>query len=153
MNHYLKFEEFSDRSRGVVLSAEQEARSLNHQYVGTEHILLGLVRDSDCLAIKVLTNLGIELDQARSDLERIRGPAKRLNPGEIELTPRANRAIGLAMDEARRLDHNYVGTHHLLIGLMREGKGVAHGVLEGLGLDLDKIRSESGCVHIPKAEQ
>ena len=152
MNHYLKFEEFSDRSRSVLWSAEQEARSLNHQYVGTEHILLGLVRDSDCLAIKVLMNLGVEMDQARSDLEQILRPGKRLNPGEIELTPRANRAIGLAMDEARRLDHNYVGTHHLLIGLMREGECVAHGMREGLGLDLDKIRSESSCVHMPKEE-
>ena len=153
MNRYLRFEEFSDKSRSVLLSAEHEARRFNHQYVATEHILFAPVRETGCLAVNVLTNLGLNLDEIILEHERIMQQCERLNPGEIELTPRAKRAIELAMDEARRLDHSYVGTHHLLVGIIREGMGIAFGMLERLGLDLHKIRDESSRIHTPNLEQ
>ena len=104
---------------------------------------MGLVRESEGVAARVLSNLGVELTKVRSAVEFIIGRGERPAPGEIGLTPRAKKVIELAVDEARRLNHHYIGTEHLLIGLMREGEGVAAGVLESLGVTLDKIRAET----------
>ena len=138
-----RFEKFSERARRVLSLAQEEAQRFNHTYIGTEHILLGLVRESDGLAAKVLSNLGVELSKVRSAVEFIIGRGERGSPGEIGLTPRAKKVIELAVDEARRLSHHYIGTEHLLVGLMREGEGVAAGVLESLGINLDKVRGET----------
>jgi len=138
-----RFEKFSERARRVLSLAQEEAQRFNHNYIGTEHILLGLVRETDGVAAKVLANLGVELSKVRSAVEFIIGRGERPTPGEIGLTPRAKKVIELAVDEARRLNHHYIGTEHLLIGLMREGEGVAAGVLESLGVNLDKVRGET----------
>jgi len=141
-----RFEKFSERARRVLSLAQEEAQRFNHNYIGTEHILLGLVRETDGVAAKVLSNLGIELSKVRSAVEFIIGRGERSGAGDIGLTPRAKKVIELAVDEARRLGHYYIGTEHLLIGLMREGEGVAAGVLESLGVSLDKIRTETNRV-------
>lgn len=138
-----RFEKFSERARRVLSLAQEEAQRFNHNYIGTEHILLGLVRESEGVAARVLANLGTELSKIRSAVEFIIGRGERPSPGEIGLTPRAKKVIELAVDEARRLNHHYIGTEHLLIGLMREGEGVAAGVLESLGVTLDKVRAET----------
>ena len=138
-----RFEKFSERARRVLSLAQEEAQRFNHNYIGTEHILLGLVRESEGVAAKVLSNLNVELVKVRSAVEFIIGRGERPTPGEIGLTPRAKKVIELAVDEARRLNHHYIGTEHLLIGLMREGEGVAAGVLESLGVSLDKVRAET----------
>ena len=138
-----RFEKFTERARRVLSLAQEEAQRFNHNYIGTEHILLGLVRETDGVAARVLSNLGVELHKVRSAVEFIIGRGERSTPGEIGLTPRAKKVIELAVDEARRLNHHYIGTEHILIGLMREGEGVAAGVLESLGINLDKIRGET----------
>ena len=138
-----RFEKFSERARRVLSLAQEEAQRFNHNYIGTEHILLGLVRETDGVAARVLSSLNVELTKVRSAVEFIIGRGERPSPGEIGLTPRAKKVIELAVDEARRLNHHYIGTEHLLIGLMREGEGVAAGVLESLGVNLDKVRSET----------
>jgi ATP-dependent Clp protease ATP-binding subunit ClpC len=141
-----RFEKFSERARRVLSLAQEEAQRFNHNYIGTEHILLGLVRESEGTAAKVLAGLGIELTKIRSAVEFIIGKGESTSSGEIGLTPRAKKVIELAVDEARRLNHHYIGTEHLLIGLMREGEGVAACVLESLGVTLDKVRGETGSV-------
>jgi len=138
-----RFEKFSERARKVLSLAQEEAQRFNHNYISTEHILLGLVRESEGVAAKVLSNLGVELTKVRSSVEFIIGRGERPATGEIGLTPRAKKVIELAVDEARRLNHHYIGTEHLLIGLMREGDGVAASVLETLGITLDKVRAET----------
>jgi len=138
-----RFEKFTERARKVLTLAQEEAQRFNHNYIGTEHILLGLVREGDGVAAKVLANLSVELDKVRSAVEFIIGRGERTVTGEIGLTPRAKRVIELAVDEARRLNHNYIGTEHLLLGLLREGEGVAAGVLESLGVSLEKVRTET----------
>jgi ATP-dependent Clp protease ATP-binding subunit ClpC len=138
-----RFEKFSERARRVLALAQEEAQRFNHNYIGTEHILLGLVRETEGGAAKVLANLNVELAKVRSAVEFIIGRGERPTPGEIGLTPRAKKVIELAVDEARRLDNHYIGTVHLLIGLMREGEGVAAGVLESLGITLEKVRGET----------
>ena len=138
-----RFEKFSEKARRVLSLAQEEAQRFNHTYIGTEHILLGLVRETDGVAARVLVNLDVELPKIRSAVEFIIGRGERTPTGEIGLTPRAKKVIELAVDEARRLNHNYIGTEHLLIGLMREGEGVPAGVLESLGVTLDKIRAET----------
>ncbi len=138
-----RFEKFTERARRVLTLAQEEAQRFNHNYIGTEHILLGLVREGDGVAAKVLSNLGVELEKVRSAVEFIIGRGERTFRGEIGLTPRAKRVIELAVDEARRLGHNYIGTEHLLLGLLREGEGVAAGVLESLGVSLEKVREET----------
>ncbi|MBI4219819.1 MAG: ATP-dependent Clp protease ATP-binding subunit, partial [Chloroflexi bacterium] len=148
-----RFEKFSERARRVLSLAQEEAQRFNHNYIGTEHILLGLVRETEGVAAKVLSNLGVELSKVRSAVEFIIGRGERPSPGEIGLTPRAKKVIELAVDEARRLNHHYIGTEHLLIGIMREGEGVAAGVLESLGVTLDKIRAETGRVLSQTASQ
>ena len=123
--------------------AQEEAQRFNHNYIGTEHILLGLVRETEGVAARVLANLGVDLNKVRSAVEFIIGRGERPSQGEIGLTPRAKKVVELAVDEARRMNHTYIGTEHLLIGLLREGEGVAAGVLESLTVTLDKVRSET----------
>ncbi|MBI4289003.1 MAG: ATP-dependent Clp protease ATP-binding subunit [Chloroflexi bacterium] len=141
-----RFEKFSERARKVLTLAQEEAQRFNHNYIGTEHILLGLVREGEGVAAKVLNNLGVELPKVRAAVEFIIGRGEKPSGGEIGLTPRAKRVIELAVDEARRFNHNYIGTEHLLLGLLREGEGVAAGVLESLGISLDRVRAETSRV-------
>ena len=148
-----RFEKFSERARRVLSLAQEEAQRFNHNYIGTEHILLGLVRETDGVAAKVLSSLGVELNKVRSAVEFIIGRGERASGGDIGLTPRAKKVIELAVDEARRLNHHYIGTEHLLIGLMREGEGVAAGVLESLGVNLDKVRAETNRILTQSAQQ
>ena len=138
-----RFEKFSERARRVLSLAQEEAQRFNHNYIGTEHILLGLVRENEGVAARVLLNQNVELSKIRSAVEFIISRGDRPPPGEIGLTPRAKKVIVLAVDEARRLNHHYIGTEHILIGLMREGEGVAAGVLESLGITLEKVREET----------
>src|SRR6201988_850092 len=138
-----RFDKFTERGGKVLQLAQEEAQRFNHNYIGTEHLLLGLVREGEGVAAKVLANLGVELNKVRSAVEFIIGRGDRIVPGEIGLTPRAKKVIELAVDEARRLNHSYIGTEHLLIGLLREGEGVAAGVLESRGVTLEKVRSET----------
>jgi ATP-dependent Clp protease ATP-binding subunit ClpC len=138
-----RFEKFSERARRVLTIAQEEARQLNHSYIGTEHILLGLAREEEGIAAKVLTNLGVGLSKVRSAVEFISGRGERPSTGETGLTPRAKRVIELAIDEARQLGHNYIGTEHLLLGLLREGEGVAAGVLDSLSITLERARNET----------
>ncbi|MBI2305592.1 MAG: ATP-dependent Clp protease ATP-binding subunit [Chloroflexi bacterium] len=137
-----RFDKFSERARRVLTLAQEEAQRFNHNYIGTEHILLGLVREGDGVAAKVLANLGVELNKVRSAVEFIIGRGERTSSGEIGLTPRAKKVIELAVDEARRQSHHYIGTEHLLLGLVREGEGIAAGVLESLGVNLERVRAE-----------
>ncbi|MGD0764969.1 MAG: ATP-dependent Clp protease ATP-binding subunit [Dehalococcoidia bacterium] len=138
-----RFDKFTERARRVLTLAQEEAQRFNHNYIGTEHLLLGLVREGDGVAAKVLANLGIELNKVRSAVEFIIGRGERSTMGEIGLTPRAKKVIELAVDEARRLNHHYIGTEHLLLGLVREGEGIAAGVLESLGVNLERVRTET----------
>lgn len=137
-----RFEKFSERARRVLTLAQEEAQHLNHSYIGTEHILLGLLREEEGVAAKVLVGLGVNLGKVRSGVEFIIGRGDKPNTGEIGLTPRAKRVIELAIDEARHLGHNYIGTEHLLLGLLHEGGGVAAGVLDSFGITLDQVRAE-----------
>ena len=138
-----RFDKFTERARRVLTLAQEEAQRFNHNYIGTEHLLLGLVREGDGVAAKVLANLGVELQKVRSAVEFIIGRGDRAVLGEIGLTPRAKKVIELAVDEARRLNHHYIGTEHLLLGLVREGEGIAAGVLESLGVNLERVRAET----------
>ncbi len=138
-----RFEKFSERARRVLTLAQEEAQNFNHSYIGTEHILLGLLREDEGVGAKVLANLGVSLSKARSAVEFIIGRGEKPSTGEIGLTPRAKRVIELAIDEARHLGHNYIGTEHLLLGLLREGGGVAADVLDSFGITLEQTRSET----------
>jgi ATP-dependent Clp protease ATP-binding subunit ClpC len=138
-----RFEKFSERARRALTYAQEEAQRFNHNYIGTEHILLGLVRETDGVAAKVLQNLDVDLNKVRSAVEFIIGRGGKTTSAEVGLTPRAKKVIELAVDEARRLNHSYVGTEHLLLGLLREGEGVAGGVLESLGVSLERARAET----------
>jgi len=138
-----RFEKFSERARKVLTYAQEEAQHLNHSYIGTEHILLGLLREEEGVAAKVLTNLGAGLNKVRASVEFIIGRGEKPSAGETGLTPRARRVIELAIDEARYLGHNYIGTEHLLLGLLREGEGIASGVLDSFGITLDRARAET----------
>ena len=137
-----RFDKFTDRVRKVLTLAQDEAQRFNHNYIGTEHILLGLIREGEGVAAQVLDNLGVELAKVRMAVEFIIGSGDRPVVGEVGLTPGGKRVIELAIDEARRLGHDYIGTEHLLLGLVREGEGIAAGVLESLGVNLDKVRHE-----------
>ena len=138
-----RYEKFSERARRVLSLAQEEAQRFNHNYIGTEHILLGLVRETEGVAARVLSSLTVDLSKVRSAVEFIIGRGEKPPQGEIGLTPRAKKVVELAVDEARRMNHTYIGTEHLLIGLLREGEGVAAGVLESLGVSLDKVRTET----------
>lgn len=137
-----RFDKFTERARKILSLAQEEAQRLNHNYIGTEHILLALVRENDCVAARVLSNLGVELNKARSAVEFIIGRGDRAPAGETGLTTRARKVIELAVDEARRFNHHYIGTEHLLLGLLREGEGVGASVLESLGVNLERARAE-----------
>jgi hypothetical protein len=134
------WQRFTERARRVVFFAREEAARLGENYVGTEHLLLGLVREDDCVAARILTHLGISLKRIRADVERLvqRGQGN-LGQG-MQLTPRAKRVIDLAYEEARQLNNNYIGTEHLLLGLIREGDGLASRVLQKLGAELERVR-------------
>jgi hypothetical protein len=137
-----RFDRFTDRARKVLTLAQDEAQRFNHNYIGTEHLLLGLVREGQGVAALALQNMDVDLTKVRSAVEFIIGRGDRPITGEVGLTPRAKRIIELAIDEARRLGHNHIGTEHLLLGIIREGEGIAAGVLESLGVNLDKARHE-----------
>jgi ATP-dependent Clp protease ATP-binding subunit ClpC len=148
-----KFDRFTKRARRVLSLAQEEAQRLNHNYIGTEHLLLGLVREENGVAVRVLRELGVDPRQIRERVERTVGRGQRALYGKLSLTPRTKRVIELAVDEARRLGHHYIGTEHLLLGLVREGEGVAVDVLKGLGVSLDKVRSQTARVMMESASQ
>lgn len=136
-----RFDRFNEQARVSLTSAQEEARRFQHNYVGTEHLLLGILHDERNTATQILNELGLDLSRVRKDVEYIIGRGDRIILGdEIGFTPRSKKAIELAVDEARRLNHNYVGAEHLLLGLVREGEGIAAGVLEQLGVNLEKVR-------------
>ena len=137
-----RFEKFSERARRVLTLAQEEAQHLNHSYIDTEHILLGLAREEEGVAAKVLVNLGVGLSKIRAAVGFVIGRGEKPSTGETGLTPRAKRVIELAIDEARHLGHNYIGTEHLLLGLLREGEGVAADILDSLGITLERARAE-----------
>jgi ATP-dependent Clp protease ATP-binding subunit ClpC len=136
------FERFTDRARRVVVLAQEEARMLNHNYIGTEHILLGLIHEGEGVAAKALESLGISLEAVRSQVEEIIGQGQTPPTGHIPFTPRAKKVLELSLREALQLGHNYIGTEHILLGLIREGEGVAAQVLVKLGADLNKVRQQ-----------
>jgi ATP-dependent Clp protease ATP-binding subunit ClpC len=143
MNERDRFNKFTERARKVLHLAQEEAQRLHHNYIGTEHLLLGLVREGEGVAAKVLTSFGVDLEQVRKAVEDIIGRGDRIVLGEIGFTPRAKKVIELAVDEARRLNHHYIGTEHLLLGLLREGEGIGAGVLESFGLNLPEVRAKT----------
>jgi ATP-dependent Clp protease ATP-binding subunit ClpA len=136
------FERFTDRARRVVVLAQEEARLLNHNYIGTEHLLLGLVSESQSVAAKALASLGISLEAVRAKVEETIGQGQRAPTGHIPFTPRAKKVLELSLREALQLGHNYIGTEHILLGLIREGEGVAAQVLVTLGADRDRVRQQ-----------
>jgi ATP-dependent Clp protease ATP-binding subunit ClpC len=134
------FERFTDRARRVVVLAQEEARMLDHNYIGTEHLLLGLVHEGEGVAAESLDSLGISLETVRTTVEQIIGRGQQMPSGHIPFTPRAKKVLELSLREALQLGHNYIGTEHLLLGLIREGEGVAAQVLVKLGAKLDLVR-------------
>ena len=136
------FERFTDRARRVVVLAQEEARLLNHSYIGTEHILLGLIHEGEGVAAKALESLGISLEAVRSQVEEMIGQGGSSPSGHIPFTPRAKKVLELSLREALQLGHNYIGTEHILLGLIREGEGVAAQVLIKLGADLSRVRQQ-----------
>jgi ATP-dependent Clp protease ATP-binding subunit ClpC len=136
------FERFTEKAIKVIMLAQEEARRLGHNFVGTEQILLGLIGEGTGVAAKVLKSMGVNLKDARIEVEKIIGRGSGFVAVEIPFTPRAKRVLELSLEEARQLGHNYIGTEHLLLGLIREGEGVAARVLENLGVDLSKVRTQ-----------
>jgi ATP-dependent Clp protease ATP-binding subunit ClpC len=137
----LVFERFTDRARRVVVLAQEESRMLDHDYIGTEHLLLGLIREGEGVAAQVLESMDISLAVVRQQVEEIIGRGGKAGPtGHIPFTPRAKKVMELSLREALALGHNYIGTEHLLLGLIREGEGVAAQVLEKMGADLNSVR-------------
>jgi Clp amino terminal domain, pathogenicity island component len=136
------FERFTDRARRVVVLAQEEARKLNHNYIGTEHLLLGLIRESEGVAAKALESLGISLDAVRQQVREIIGQGQQPPSGHIPFTKRAKKALELSTRESMQFGHNYIGTEHILLGLLREGDGVAAQVLVKLGADLNLVRQQ-----------
>ncbi len=136
------FERFTDRARRVVVLAQEEARMLNHNYIGTEHILLGLIHEGEGVAAKALESMGISLEGVRAQVEEIIGQGQQAPSGHIPFTPRAKKVLELSLREALQLGHNYIGTEHILLGLIREGEGVAAQVLVKLGADLNRVRQQ-----------
>ena len=137
-----RFGSFTKRATTAMSLAQDEAKRLNHNYIGTEHILLGLLREGDGIAGEVLSSLNVELDWVRGAVEHTIGRGDKPVEGDASLTPRAKKVVALAVDEARALNHRYIGTEHLLLGLVREGEGIAAGVLETRGLDMARVRTE-----------
>jgi excisionase family DNA binding protein len=138
-----RFDKFTEKARRALALAQEEAQRFKHNYIGTEHLLLGLIREKEGVAAQVLNNLGVELDQIRHAVETIMGQGDHIVQGEIGLTPRAKMVIQLAVKEAQGLNHHYIGTEHILLGLIREGQGIAAKVLESSGLQLERVREET----------
>jgi ATP-dependent Clp protease ATP-binding subunit ClpC len=136
------FERFTDRARRVVVLAQEEARMLDHDYIGTEHILLGLIHEGEGVAAKALEALDINLGAVRQQVEEIIGRGEAAPSGHIPFTPRAKKVLELSLRESMQLGHNYIGTEHILLGLIREGEGVAAQVLVRLGADLNRVREQ-----------
>ncbi|HJA37771.1 MAG TPA: NDP-hexose 4-ketoreductase, partial [Candidatus Brevibacterium intestinigallinarum] len=136
------FERFTDRARRVVVLAQEEAKLLKHNYIGTEHILLGLIHEGEGVAAKALEGMGISLEQVRDQVTEIIGEGQQAPSGHIPFTPRAKKVLELSLREALQLGHSYIGTEHILLGLIREGEGVAAQVLVKLGADLARVRQE-----------
>jgi ATP-dependent Clp protease ATP-binding subunit ClpC len=136
------FERYTDRARRVVVLAQEEARMLNHNYIGTEHILLGLIHEGEGVAAKALQTLRISPEAVRQQVEEIVGRGQRAPSGHIPFTPRVSKVLELSQREAAQLGHNYIGTEHILLGLIREGEGVAAQVLVRLGADLNRVRQQ-----------
>jgi ATP-dependent Clp protease ATP-binding subunit ClpC len=136
------FERFTDRARRVLVLAQEEARLLNHNYIGTEHLLLGLIHEGEGVAATALESLGISLEAVRAQVEEIIGQGQSAPTGHIPFTPRAKKVLELSLREAKQLGHNYIGTEHILLGLIREGEGVAAQVLVKLGAGLDRVRQQ-----------
>ena len=136
-----KLDRFSKRARKVLTMAQEEAQRLNHNYIGTEHLLLGLVKEDQGVAVKVLRELGVESAQVIRAIEKAVGRGDRPPYGKPTLAPRTKRVIELSVEEARLMGHQYIGTEHLLLGLVREGEGIAVNVLRSLGVSLDKVRT------------
>lgn len=143
MNDRNRFDKFTERARKVFSFAQEEAQRFQHNYIGTEHLLLGLIREGDGVAAKVLHSLGVELQEVRKAVEFIIGRGDRIVLGELGLTPQSKKVIELAVEEARQMNHHYIGTEHLLLGLLREGQGIAAGVLESLGVKLEEARRQT----------
>jgi ATP-dependent Clp protease ATP-binding subunit ClpC len=148
------FERFTERARQVVVFAQVEARALKHNYIGTEHLLLGLLRDEQGNAARVLESLGVTVEEARAQVARMVGRGDELTTGQIPFTPRAKKVLTLSLREAISLGHHHIGTEHLLLGLVREHEGVAARVLLGFGADAEKVRNEvirvwSGSSEVP----
>src|ERR1035441_294401 len=140
------FERFTNRARRVVVLAQEEARILDHNYIGTEHLLLGLIHEGEGVAAKALEAMGISLEAVRQQVEEIVGRGKDAPSGHIPFTPRAKKELGVSLRAAQMLGHNYIGTEPILLGLIREGEGVAAQVLTRLGADMDRTRQQ-----IPRA--
>jgi ATP-dependent Clp protease ATP-binding subunit ClpC len=138
-----RFDKFTERARKSLSLSQEEAQRLQHNYIGTEHLLLGLIREDEGVAAKVLLNLGVRLDEARQNIAAIIGRGDQAVPGSIGLTPRAKKVIELAVDEARKMNHHTIGTEHILLGLVREGEGVAALMLESMGVQLARVREET----------
>ncbi|MBO0810205.1 MAG: NDP-hexose 4-ketoreductase, partial [Actinobacteria bacterium] len=136
------FERFTDRARRVVVLAQEEARLLDHNYIGTEHLLLGLIHEGEGVAARALRELDIGLDTVRSQVLEIIGRGQQPPQGHIPFTPRAKKVLELSLREAKNLAHNYIGTEHILLGLIREGDGVAAQVLVNLGGELNRVRQQ-----------
>src|SRR6202158_1237328 len=137
------FDRFNDRAKRVLALAQDEAIRFNHNYIGTEHLLLGLVREGEGVAAQALAALNVDLSKVRTAVEFIVGRGdSTTSPSEITLSPRTKKVIELAIDEARKLGHSHVGSEHLLLGLVREGEGIASGVLESLGVSMEKLRHQ-----------
>ena len=137
------FDRFNDRAKRVLALAQDEAIRFNHNYIGVEHLLLGLVREGEGVAARVLDSLGIDLSKARSSVEVMIGRGKETtSPSEITLSPRTKKVIELAVDEARKLGHSHVGTEHLLLGIVREGESVGAGLLQSMGVSLEQVRHQ-----------
>ena len=151
------FERFTDRARRVLVLAQEEARFLGHKFLGTEHLLLGLIRESDGVAAMALGQLGIRLDDVRERVKGTIGPAGSAPTATPPFTARAKKVLELSLREALQLGHNYIGTEHILLGLVREGEGVAAQVLVGLGADLARVRQQvvqvlAGYATVPPAQ-
>jgi ATP-dependent Clp protease ATP-binding subunit ClpA len=142
MSERQRFDKFTERAKKVLVLAQQEAQRFNHDYIGTEHLLLGLVHEGTGIAAQVLRNLGVELSKVRAAVLFRIGKGDRMVIGDISFTPRAKKVIELSVAEARRLNHNHVGTEHLLLGLVAEGEGIAAGILEEFGLTMEKVRRQ-----------
>jgi len=148
------FERFTDRARRVVVLAQEEARMLNHNYIGTEHLLLGLIHEGEGVAAKALESLGVSLEAVRQQVEEIIGQGQQAPSGHIPFTPRAKKVLVLSLREPRQMGHDYIGTEHILLGLLREGEGVAAQVLVKLGADLNRVRHQViGLLHARRGEE